>query len=167
MKKYFIFYYFIYHFHYFANTFFIVFLPKIFMTRVTLEYHFQKSPDVPSGYLLPPWRGETLLGGGGKEEKDPEGNALCQEGMRKGGKWRFVCLSFEGGEKWSALEATQIKECLMEQHRNRYRINYFGAKDLHFPSGRRTLWGPLVTRMQIGGSPVLGPRRWPLPWAPL
>lgn len=38
-------------------------------------------------------------------------------------------ISIDGGKKWLALQATEIKECLIEQHRNHYRINYFGIKD--------------------------------------
>ena len=40
-----------------------------------------------------------------------------------------MCISIDGGKKYLALQATEVEECLIEQHRNHYRINYFGIKD--------------------------------------
>ena len=85
--------------------------------------------------------------------------------MKRGGKWRFVCISIDGGKKWLALQATEVEECLIEQHRNHYRINYFGIKDDVFQvkGAGPTVLGYLLCRSESnwsGSDSVLRPCQW-------
>lgn len=101
------------------------------------------------------------------------GHALYQEGMKKGRKTK-ICVYLIWRVKKIVLQATQIKEYLIEQGRNRYRINYFGIRGLAFfnckarvlPSmgtcyaDQRAMKMAAVLSSDPGSRALLGPLQW-------
>lgn len=51
--------------------------------------------------------------------------------MKKGRKMK-ICVYLIGRVKQIVLQAAQIKEYLIEHHRNCYRISYFGIRGFGF-----------------------------------
>lgn len=149
-------------------------LARFFKCVLTSVYNFQESlfhvsPQATlhtiSICMPPPLWGMTLFLRKEVRKRGFRRKSFRQDGMKRGGKWRFVCISIDGGKKWLALQATEVEECLIELHRNHYRINYFGIKDGVFQvkGSGPTVLGYLLYRSESdwsGSGIVLRPCQW-------